>query len=52
MLKNGIKHKVSTTYHPETDGETGRKNRELTEMIVAYELEGTDWLTVAPKVQT
>ena len=52
MIKNGIRHKVSTTYHPEPDGQKERKNRELTEMFAAHELEGTDWLTAAPKVQT
>ena len=52
MIKNGIRHKVSTTYHPATDGHTERKNRELTEIFAAHELEGTAWLTAAPKVQT
>ena len=50
MIQNGIRHKVTTTYHPETDGQTDRKNTELTEIFTAYELEGTYWLTVAPKV--
>ena len=47
MIKNGIRHKVSTTYYLETDDETERKNRELPEMFAACELEGADWLTVA-----
>ena len=51
-IKNGISHKVSTTYHAEADGQTERRNGELTEMFAAHELEGTDWLTAAPKVQT
>ena len=52
MIKNGIRHKLSTTYHTETDGQTERKNSELIGMFAAHELEGTDWLTAAPKVQT
>ena len=52
LIKNGIRHKVSTTYHSKTDAETDRKNRELTEMFADHELEVTDWLTTAPKVQT
>ena len=30
MRKNSISHKVSTTYHTKTDGQTARKNMELT----------------------
>ena len=52
LIETGIRHKVSTSYHPETHGQTERKNRELTEMFAGYELEGTDYLTAVPKVQT
>ena len=52
LIKNGVRHKVSTTYHPETDGQRERKNWELTEMVAAHELQGNDLLTAAPKVQT
>ena len=52
LIKNGIRHEVSTTYHPEIDGQTERKNSKLTEMFAAHELQVTDWLTAAPKVQT
>ena len=52
MIKNSIRYKVSTTYHPETDGKTKRTNRELTDMWAAHELEGTDWVTAVPEVQT
>ena len=50
LIKNGIRHEVSTTYHPKTDGHTERKNRQLTEMFAAHGLQGTDWLTAAPEV--
>ena len=52
LIKNGVRHKVSATYHPETDGQRERQNWELTEMVAAHELQGNDWLTAAPKVQT
>ena len=52
MIKNRIRYKVSTTYHPETDGQTDRNNRELTGIFAGHELEGPDWLTAAPNVQT
>ena len=52
MITNSLRHKVCTTYHPETDGLTERNHRELTEMFAAHELKATDWLTAAPKVQT
>ena len=52
MIKNRIRHEVSTTYQPETDGRTERRNRELTAMFAAHEVEGTDWRTAAPKVRT
>ena len=42
LCKTGIRQKVFTTYHSETDGEIERKNRELTEMIAGHQLEGTD----------
>ena len=42
MINNGIRYKVSTTYHAETDGHTDRENRELTEMFTAHELKGID----------
>ena len=52
LIMNGIVHEVSTTYYPETDGETERKNRELIEMFAGHELQVTDWLTAVPEVQT
>ena len=52
MINNGIRYKVSTTYHAETDGHTDRQNRELTGMFTAHELEGTAWLPAAPKIET
>ena len=37
LIKNGIRHKVSSTYHTETDTQTESKNRERTEMFAAHE---------------
>ena len=51
LIKNGMRHKVSTTYYAETDSQAERRNRELREMFAAHELQGTAWLTAAPKVQ-
>ena len=51
LIKNGIRYKVSASYHSETDSQTERKNGELTEMFAGHELQETDWLTTAPKVQ-
>ena len=48
MIKNGIRHKVSTTYHSKTDSYTESKNRVLAEMFAAHDLEGTDWPTAEP----
>ena len=52
LIKNGLRHIVSTTYHAETDGQTERQNKKLIEIFVAHQLQGTDCLTAAPKVQT
>ena len=41
---------VSTTNYAGTDGETERKNREITEIFAGYELEHTDGLTAASEV--
>ena len=48
---NGVRHKVTSTYQPESDGQTERKNKEISEIFVAAQLEGDDWITAAPKIQ-
>ena len=37
---NRVRHKVTSTYHPESDGQTERKNKEISEMFAAAQLEG------------
>ena len=32
---NAVRHKVSSTYHTESDGQTERKNKEISEMFTA-----------------
>ena len=51
LLVNGVRHKVTSTYHPRSDGQTERKNEEISEMFAAAYLEGDDWITVASKMQ-
>ena len=48
---NRVRHKVTSTYHPESDGQTERKNKEISEMFAAAQLEGDAWITAAPKIQ-
>ena len=48
---NEVRHEVSSTYHPESDGYTERKNEEIAEMFAVAQLEGDDWLTAVPKIQ-
>ena len=52
LLVNGVRHKVTSTYHAESDGQTERKNKEISEMFAAAQLEGDDWITAAPKIQS
>lgn len=42
IIKNGIRHKVPSTYHSETNSQMHRKHRELTEIFAANELDGPD----------
>ena len=51
--ENGILHKVGSTYHPQTDGASERKNRSIIPMFAAKKLEsGMNWVNAAPSVQT
>src|SRR5438105_5813145 len=50
---NGILHKVGSTYHPQTDGASERKNRSIIPMFAAKKLEHEmNWVNAAPSVQT
>ena len=48
---NGVRHKVTSTYNPESDGQTERKNAEISEMFAAAQLEEDDCITAVPKIQ-
>ena len=39
---NGVRHKVTSTYHLELDEQTERKNKEISEMFAGAQLEGDD----------
>ena len=43
-LKNGIKHKLSTAYHSQTDGITERVNRNLNYILRIIREEGKNWI--------
>jgi hypothetical protein len=50
---NGIEHKVSSTYHPQTDGISERKNRTILPMFTIKKMvEGLNWVETTPIVQT
>jgi transposase InsO family protein len=50
---NGIEHKVSSTYHPETDGISERKNRTILPMFIVKKIvEELNWVEATPIVQT
>ena len=51
LLVNGVGHKVTSTYHSESDGRTDRRNEEISEMFAAAQLEGEHRITAAPKIQ-
>jgi len=52
LQDKGIEHKASSPYHPQTDGQSERKNKSIIPMFVMEESQGNNWVKVAPKVQT
>src|SRR5437588_1988390 len=53
VSENGILYKVGSTYHPQIDGASERKNRSIIPMFAAKKLEhGMNWVNAAPSVQT
>jgi len=48
----GIKHKMSTSYHPQTDGQTERTNQTIEQYLRCYVRYGQDdWVTLLPIAQ-
>ena len=47
---NGVRYKVTFSHHVESDGHTERKNKEISKIFAAAQLEGNDWITAAPKI--
>ena len=53
LSKNGILHKASSAYHPETDGASERKNKSIIPIFAAKNAEkGMNWVSASPSVQT
>jgi len=48
----GIEHKVSFPYHPQTDGQSEKKNKTIIPMFIVEKDKGINWVRATPKVQT
>ena len=48
--ENGIEQSLSTSYHPETDGQTVIVNKAIPQIQRAYALENISWIRATPKI--
>ena len=52
MAQLGVNHKLSTAYHPETNGQTERMNRTLEMHLQSYvNKEQDNWVSLLPSMQ-